>query len=362
MGHNRSRFRVGTWRVALLVTLALTGASVTRAGANIAPIQDPTQSSTETIEIVAPNSTPATGPLAPGIPELVAALPPFTIQHFPPAELLSAPNPANGEDAVQVADKCAEDVPVTPAMVPLPRNSFDAAQDTVNDAKEQFACLKAIEVEEAAETDTIGVPKQTESLPQDLVNLVAVEEPIAEDPTQGAPDVEEIPAPPEVQAAAQEAQAANQEEVVDPGQESGPVFTPLVPEGPGCPEVQEQVLDLREMFTSVEAELRVIELVLQECEQSPSPTATATAQPPSPTATATAKPSAHTATATAKRAAHAATHSPAAAAHRAGDTSQQPAAHHAGHALRRPAAHRAGHRARRPAAHHAGHHAGLQVV
>jgi hypothetical protein len=353
MGHDRSRFRMGTWRVALLVTLALTGASVTRAGATVAPMQDPTigvmqdptQPSNETIEIIAPNSGIAQGPTAPGAAEFVAALPPFTIEHFPPAELLSAPNPANGEDAVQEADKCAEDVPVTPALVPLPRNSFDAAQDTVNDAKEQFACFQAIEQEEAKETDTINV--DTLSIPQDLIG---VNEAIAVDPTQGAIDVEETPVPPEVQAAADAAEAANQEEVVDPGEQSGPVFRPIVPEGPGCPEVQDEVLDLRTNKTSVEAELEVVEIILQECEQSPSPTATATAQPPSPTATATAQ-----------RAAHTATHSPHSAAQRAGDTSQRPAAHHAGHPARRSAAHHAGHPARRPAAHHTGHRAWPQV-
>jgi hypothetical protein len=338
MRHNRSRFRVGTWRAALLVTLVLTGVSVTRASATIAPIQDPTQPSTENIEIVALDSPPAQGPLAPGTAELVAALPPFTIQHFPPDVLLSAPNPANGEDAVQEAEKCAPDVPVTPTLVPLPRNSFDAAQDVVQTAEEQFKCLEDIEVEEAKETDTINVDTQSE--PQDLIG---VNEPIAVDPTQGAPDVEETPVPPEVQAAADAAEAANQEEVVDPGQESGPVFTPIVPEGPGCPAVQDEVLDLRTNKTSVEAELEVVEIILQECEQSPSSTATATAQPPSPTATATAR-----------RAAHTATHSPHSAAHRSGDTSQQPAAQRAGHALRRPAAHHAGHRARRPAAHRSG--------
>jgi hypothetical protein len=336
MRNNRSRFRVGTWRAALLVTLALTGASVTRASANIAPIQDPTQSSTETIEILSPDSTPATGPLAPGIPELVAALPPFTIEHFPPAELLNAPNPANGEDAVQEAQKCAPDVPETPALVPLPRNSEQEAQEVVQTAEEQFKCFEAIEQEEAKETDTISIDSQSE--PQDLIK---VNEAIAVDPTQGVQQ-EEIPVPQEVQAAAQEAEEANQPG--EPGQESGPVFTALVPEGPGCPEVQDEVLDLRTKFTSVEAELRVIELILQECEQSPTATATSTAQPPSPTATSTAQLPART------------------AAHHAGHPSQRPAAHGAGHTLRRPAAHHAGHHARRPAAHHAGHHAGLQVV
>jgi hypothetical protein len=331
MRNNRSRFRVGTWRVALLVTLALTGTSVTRAGATIGVMQDPTQSSTETIEIIAPNSGIAQGPLAPGTAEFVAALPPFTIEHFPPAELLSAPNPANGEDAVQEAEKCAPDVPVTPPLVPLPRNSFDAAQDTVNDVKEQFACLEAIEQEEAKETDTINV--DTLSIPQDLIG---VNEAIAVDPTQGTIDVEETPVPPEVQAAADAAEAANQE--LQPVEQAEPVFRPIVPEGPGCPEVQEEVLNLRAMFTSVEAELRVVELVLQECEQSPTATATATAQPPSPTATSTAQ-----------RAAHTAALSPHSAAHRSG------------HALQRPAAHRAGHRARRPAAHHTGHRAWPQV-
>jgi hypothetical protein len=354
MRNNRSRFRVGTWRAALLVTLALTGASVTRASATIGVEQDPTQPSTQTIEILAPNSPLAQGPLAPGIPELVAALPPFTIAHFPPDELLSAPNPANGEAAVEKAEACAPTVPVTPSLVPLPRNSFDAAQDTVVDASIQFACLKAIEVEEAAETDTIAV--DTLSIPQDLIG---VNEAIAVDPTQGAIDVEETPVPPEAEAAAQEAEAANQP--VEPGEQSGPVFTPLVPEGPGCPEVQEEVLQLRTMFTSVEAELRVVELILQECEQSPTARATSTAQSPSPMATSMPQPSIPTATSMPQPAAHTATLSPAAAAHRAGDTSQQPAAHHAGHALRRPAAHHAGHHAQRSAAHHAGHRAGLQV-
>jgi hypothetical protein len=343
MHNNRSRFRVGTWRAALLVTLALTGAGVTRASATIAPIQDPTQSSTETIEILSPGSTPAQGPLAPGTAQLVAALPPFTINHFPPAILLSAPNPANGEDAVQEADKCAEDVPVTPELVPLPRNSFDAAQDTVNDAKEQFACLEAIEQEEAKETDTINVDTQSE------LSDITTDEPIAEDPTQGV-EQEEVPVPPEVQAAAQEAEAANQEEVVDPGQESGPVFTPIVPEGPGCPEVQEEVLDLRTGKVSVEAELEVVQIILQECEQSQTAKATPTAQPPSPTATSPAQPPAHTATL-----------SRPAAAHRAGHPARRPAAHHAGHHAQRSAAHHAGHHAQRSAAHHAGHRAGLQV-
>lgn len=350
MRNNRSRFRVGTWRAALLVTLALTGASVTRAGATVAPMQDPTigvmqdptQPSNETIEIIAPNSGVAQGPLAPGDAQFVAALPPFTIEHFPPDELLSAPNPANGEDAVQEAEKCAPDVPVTPALVPLPRNSEQEAQEVVQTAEEQFQCLEDIEVEEAKETDTINIDSQSE--PQDLIGI---KEPIAVDPTQGVQQ-EEIPVPPEVQAAADAAQEANQP--LEPGQESGPVFTPIVPEGPGCSEIQDEVLDLRTNKTSVEAEVEIVGLILQQCEQSPTATATSTAQPPSPTATSTAQPPAHTATL-----------SPHSAVHRSGDTSQRPAAHHAGHPARRSAAYRSGQPSRRPAAHHAGHRAWPQV-
>ena len=307
MPNNRSGFRVGRWGAALLVALALTGAShqagaaaaqqtptavaqqtatpaakqtpsatapqpasavaqqaatstvtsTVAAGEDFPVLLDPTQPSTLTVEVISPDSRPAQ---APGIAELVAALPPFTIQHFPPDVLLDAPNPKNGRDAVEVAKACAPDVPKTPPLVPLPRNKFEKAQDTVETAKEQFACLVAIEQEEAKETDTIQVDSQ--SVVQDRIEIPE-DVPVAVNPTIGAPEEEDIDAPKEVKAAAKAAQEANKPG--EPGELAEPVFTRLVPEGVGCKEVQDEVLQLRAEKVSVEAELAVLEIILQEC-------------------------------------------------------------------------------------------------
>jgi hypothetical protein len=231
--------------------------STVAAGEDFPVLLDPTQPSTQTVEVISPDSRPAQ---APGIAELVAALPPFTIQHFPPDVLLNAPNPANGRDAVEVAKACAPDVPKTPPLVPLPQNKFEKAQDTVETAKEQFACLVAIEQEEAKETDTIAVDSQSEV--QDRIGIPE-DVPVAVNPTIGAPEEEDIHAPKEVKAAAEAAQEANKPG--EPGELAEPVFTRLVPEGVGCKEVQDEVLQLRAEKVSVEAELEVIKLIVQEC-------------------------------------------------------------------------------------------------
>jgi hypothetical protein len=231
--------------------------STVAAGEDFPVLLDPTQPSTLTVEVISPDSRPAQ---APGIAELVAALPPFTIQHFPPDVLLNAPNPKNGRDAVEVAKACAPDVPKTPPLVPLPRNKFEKAQDTVETAKEQFACLVAIEQEEAKETDTIAVDSQSNV--QDRIEIPE-DVPVAVNPTIGAPEEEDIHAPKEVKAAAKAAQEANKPG--EPGELAEPVFTRLVPEGVGCKEVQDEVLQLRAEKVSVEAELDVIKLIVQEC-------------------------------------------------------------------------------------------------
>jgi hypothetical protein len=234
--------------------------STVAAGDDFPVILDPTQPSTLTVEVISPDSPPAQGPLAPGIPELVEALPPFTIQHFPPDVLLDAPNPKNGRDAVEVAKACAPDVPKTPPLVPLQRKNFEKAQENVETAKEQFACLVAIEQEEAKETDTIAVDSQ--SVVQDRIGIPE-DVPVAVNPTIGAPEEEDIDAPKEVKAAAKAAQEANKPG--EPGELAEPVFTRLVPEGVGCKEVQDEVLQLRAAKVSVEAELEVVKLIVQEC-------------------------------------------------------------------------------------------------
>jgi hypothetical protein len=234
--------------------------STVAAGEDFPVLLDPTQPSTQTVEVISPDSRPAQGPLAPGIPELVAALPPFTIQHFPPDVLLNAANPANGPDAVEVAKACAPDVPKTPPLVPLPRKNFEKAQDTVETAKQGGACLEAIEQEEAKETDTIAVDSQ--SVVQDRIGIPE-DVPVAVNPTIGTPDEEDIHAPEEVKQAAKAAQEANKPG--EPGELAEPVFTPLVPEGPGCKEVQDEVLQVRAGKVGVEAELEVIKLIVQEC-------------------------------------------------------------------------------------------------
>jgi hypothetical protein len=234
--------------------------STVAAGEDFPVLLDPTQPSTQTVEVISPDSRPAQGPLAPGIPELVAALPPFTIQHFPPDVLLNAANPANGPDAVAVAKACAPDVPKTPPLVPLPRKNFEKAQDTVETAKQGGACLEAIEQEEAKETDTIAVDSQ--SVVQDRIGIPE-DVPVAVNPTIGTPDEEDIHAPEEVKQAAKAAQEANKPG--EPGELAEPVFTPLVPEGPGCKEVQDEVLQVRAGKVGVEAELEVIKLIVQEC-------------------------------------------------------------------------------------------------
>ncbi|HKO24064.1 MAG TPA: hypothetical protein VJY65_04910, partial [Chloroflexota bacterium] len=227
------------------------------AGDDFPVILDPTQPSTLTVEVISPDSRPAQ---APGIAELVAALPPFTIQHFPPDVLLNAPNPKNGPDAVEVAKACAPDVPKTPPLVPLPRNNFEKAQDTVETAKEQFACLVAIEQEEAKETDTIQVDSQSNV--QDRIGIPE-DVPVAVNPTIGAPEEEDIHAPKEVKAAAEAAQEANKPG--EPGELAEPVFTRLVPDGVGCDEHQEDVLQARASKVSVEAELDVIKYIVEQC-------------------------------------------------------------------------------------------------
>ena len=231
--------------------------STVAAGEDFPVLLDPTQPSTQTVDVISPDSRPAQ---APGIAELVAALPPFTIQHFPPDVLLNAANPANGPDAVEVAKACAPDVPKTPPLVPLPRNDFEKAQDTVETAQQGFACLEAIEQEEAKETDTIAVDSQSEV--QDRIGIPE-DVPVAVNPTIGAPEEEDIHAPKEVKAAAKAAQEANKPG--EPGELAEPVFTRLVPEGVGCKEVQDEVLQLRAEKVSVEAELEVIKLIVQEC-------------------------------------------------------------------------------------------------
>jgi hypothetical protein len=231
--------------------------STVAAGDDFPVLLDPTQPSTLTVEVISPDSRPAQ---APGIAELVAALPPFTIQHFPPDVLLNAPNPANGRDAVEVAKACAPDVPKTPPLVPLPRNKFEKAQDTVETAKEQFACLVAIEQEEAKETDTIQVDSQSNV--QDRIGIPE-DVPVAVNPTIGAPEEEDIHAPKEVKAAAEAAQEANKPG--EPGELAEPVFTRLVPDGVGCKEVQDEVLQVRAGKVSVEAELEVIKLIVEQC-------------------------------------------------------------------------------------------------
>ena len=231
--------------------------STVAAGEDFPVLLDPTQPSTQTVEVISPDSRPAQ---APGIAELVAALPPFTIQHFPPDVLLDAPNPKNGRDAVEVAKACAPDVPKTPPLVPLQRHDLEKAQKNVETAKEQFACLVAIEQEEAKETDTIQVDSQ--SVVQDRIEIPE-DVPVAVNPTIGAPEEEDIHAPKEVKAAAKAAQEANKPG--EPGELAEPVFTRLVPEGVGCKEVQDEVLQLRAEKVSVEAELDVIKLIVQEC-------------------------------------------------------------------------------------------------
>ena len=242
-------------------TIAQQAATSKAAGGDDFPvIPDPTQPSTQTIEVISPDSPPAQGPLAPGIPELVAALPPFTIQHFPPDVLLNAANPEIAPDAVQVAKGCAASVPETPPLVPLQRDDLQEAQQNVDAAKQGGACLEAIMQEEAKATNTIQV--DTLSVVQDRIGIPE-DVPVAVNPTIGTPAQEDISAPQEVKDAAQAAQEENKPG--EPGEQAEPVFTPLVPDGVGCDAHQDQVLQARASKVSVEAELLVIEYILQQC-------------------------------------------------------------------------------------------------
>jgi hypothetical protein len=220
-------------------------------------ILDPTQPSTLTVEVISPDSRPAQ---APGIAELVAALPPFTIQHFPPDVLLDAANPDIAPDAVDVAKGCAPDVPKTPPLVPLQRDNLEKAQENVDAAKQGGACLEAIMQEEAQATNTIQVDSQ--SVVQDRIGIPE-DVPVAVNPTIGTPNEEDISAPKEVKAAAEAAQEANKPG--EPGEQAEPVFTRLVPDGVGCDAHQDNVLQARSDNVSVEAELLVIEYIEQQC-------------------------------------------------------------------------------------------------
>jgi hypothetical protein len=220
-------------------------------------ILDPTQPSTLTVEVISPDSRPAQ---APGIAELVAALPPFTIQHFPPDVLLDAANPDIAPDAVQVAKGCAPSVPETPPLVPLQRDDLEKAQENVDAAKQGGACLEAIMQEEAQATNTIQVDSQ--SVVQDRIGIPE-DVPVAVNPTIGTPNEEDISAPKEVKAAAEAAQEANKPG--EPGELAEPVFTSLVPDGVGCDAHQEDVLQARASKVSVEAELEVIKYIEQQC-------------------------------------------------------------------------------------------------
>src|SRR5207248_1146128 len=126
---------------------------------------------------------------------------------FPPDVLLNAANPDIALGAVDVAKGCAPDVPKTPPLVPLQRDDLQKAQANVDAAKQGGACLEAIMQEEAKETGTIQVDSQ--SVVQDRIGIPE-DVPVAVNPTIGAPVQENIPVPPEVQAAAQAAQNANQ--------------------------------------------------------------------------------------------------------------------------------------------------------
>ena len=159
-----------------------------------------------------------------------------------------------------MAKGCAASVPETPPLVPLQRDDLQEAQQNVDAAKQGGACLEAIMQEEAKATNTIQV--DTLSVVQDRIGIPE-DVPVAVNPTIGTPAQEDISAPQEVKAAAEAAQEANKPG--EPGEQAEPVFTPLVPDGVGCDEHQDLVLQARSDKVGVEAELLVIEYILQQC-------------------------------------------------------------------------------------------------
>ena len=114
--------------------------------------------------------------------------------------------------------------------------------------------------EEAQATNTIQV--DTLSLPQDRIGIPE-DVPVAVNPTIGTPEEEDISAPKEVKAAAEAAQEENKPG--EPGEQAEPVFTRLVPDGVGCDAHQDDVLQARASKVGVEAELLVIEYIVQQC-------------------------------------------------------------------------------------------------